>query len=274
MKHIFPTVFVFCLVLLPIAGLTQDRIFTYTYQSNVLPKGQKELEVWNTFHVGRADYYRALRHRVEYEIGLGGRLQTAFYLNLSTGAAYDPSSETIQALPAEFWFSNEWKWKLLDPLANPVGLALYGEIGVAARELDLEAKIILDKQIGKTLHAFNAVFEPEWESEAEKGEVESEFELQFELDYAFSWRLNRNWNVGFEVRDHNAWKPQDGGNGGWEYSALFAGPGLSYNADRFWLNLTIMPQIAGLRHPEGQSGGLILNEHERLETRLIFSYAF
>ena len=58
-------------------------MFTYTYQSNVLNKGQREIEVWNTVRAGKTDYFMRLDNRTEYEIGLGKNLQTAFYLNLS-----------------------------------------------------------------------------------------------------------------------------------------------------------------------------------------------
>ena len=61
--------------------MAQDRIFNYTYQSAVLNKGQKELEVWTTVFSGKEDYYREIQNRVEYEVGLGSNLQVAFYLN-------------------------------------------------------------------------------------------------------------------------------------------------------------------------------------------------
>ena len=96
----------------------QDRIFTYAYQSTVLNKGQREIEIWNTVESGKEDFYRRLRHRVEYEIGLGGNVQTAFYLNI------DQKFEQ----PVSLGFSTEWKWKLTDPVANAVGLGLYGEL--------------------------------------------------------------------------------------------------------------------------------------------------
>src|SRR5687768_11304036 len=114
----------------------QDRIFTYTYQSTVLNKGQREIEIWNTLESGKDDYYRRLRHRIEYELGLGGNVQTAFYLNLD------------QRLNGNvgLGFSNEWKWKLFDPVANPVGLALYGELTLKPHETEVEGKILLDKQ--------------------------------------------------------------------------------------------------------------------------------
>lgn len=69
-------------VLTAISTIAQDRVFTYNYQSNILNKGQKELEVWTTFGTGRQDYYHGLKHSLEFEIGLGTNLQTSFYLNL------------------------------------------------------------------------------------------------------------------------------------------------------------------------------------------------
>lgn len=40
----------------------QDRVFNYTYQSAVLNKGQKELEVWTTVISGKKDYYREIQN--------------------------------------------------------------------------------------------------------------------------------------------------------------------------------------------------------------------
>ena len=73
MKKIF--LLISFLILLSLNINAQDRIFTYTYQSNVLGKGQKELEVWTTLHLGKENYYREIRNRVEYETGLGSNLQ-------------------------------------------------------------------------------------------------------------------------------------------------------------------------------------------------------
>ncbi|MFI0492131.1 hypothetical protein, partial [Flavobacterium sp.] len=45
--------------------MAQDRVFNYTYQSTVLAKGEKELEVWTTVLQGKKDYYREIQNRVE-----------------------------------------------------------------------------------------------------------------------------------------------------------------------------------------------------------------
>jgi hypothetical protein len=138
----------------------QDRIFTYTYQSTVLNKGQREIEIWNTLRTGREDFYARLDNRTEFEIGLGGKLQTSFYLNLTsqTKTNEEAAAKSLQT-ENEISFSNEWKLKLMDPVANPFGLALYGEYGIGSSELELEGKVILDKKINKLTIAANAVYE-------------------------------------------------------------------------------------------------------------------
>ncbi len=79
----------------------QDRVFTYTYQSPVLNKGQKEIEVWTTLRGGRNDYFRGIDHRLEFEIGLGKRLQTAFYLNYG----YSRGIETQNEIQSDKYFN-------------------------------------------------------------------------------------------------------------------------------------------------------------------------
>lgn len=257
------------ILIFPVGAFAQDRVFTYTYQSLVLNRGQKEIEVWSTFRGGRKDYFRGTDHRLEFEIGLGKRLQTAFYLNYGYSKGIEDQNE-IQSLntSTSYSFSNEWKFKLTDPVANALGSALYFEYGIGPDETELEGKIILDKQVGSTLHAFNMVgeyeFEKEFEPENGDLEAETEKEASIELDYAFSFRIRDGFALGLEARNQN----QFSGSSGLESSVLSLGPGLSYFTNGFWLNFTIMPQVANLK-----GGGLELTEHEKLQIRLAFSFA-
>jgi hypothetical protein len=247
----------------------QDRIFTYTYQSNVLAKGQKELEVWTTLFNSKENYYRAIQNRVEYEIGLGSNLQVAFYLNAKQKAFFDDITGEIVMDPTEISVSNEWKYKISDPVANTIGFAGYLELTAATDELEIELKAIFDKKLGRTLHAVNLIFEPEWITTTENGKVITETELKYDFNYAFSYNINKNWNLGAEIIDKNVYIKTDK----FTHSSLFAGPTISYSTNNFWLNLTAMPQIKGLSNPSGMNG-LNLDEFTKLETRLIFSYAF
>ena len=104
----------FSFLSLSFVSKAQDRIFTYTYQSNVLNKGQREIEVWNTLRQGKQDFFSRLDNRTEFEVGLGGNLQTSFYLNLTTitQTVMDGAQKTTDTRH-EIGFSNEWKLKLI-----------------------------------------------------------------------------------------------------------------------------------------------------------------
>lgn len=263
------TLFASILFLGSLSLMAQDRIFTYTYQSNVLGKGQKELEVWTTVLNSKENYYREILNRVEYETGLGSNLQVAFYLNTKQKAFFDDITGEIVMDPTEISVSNEWKYKFSDPIANKIGFAGYLELTAATDELEIELKAIFDKKIGKTLHAVNLIFEPEWETTTEDGKVVTETEIKYNFNYAFSYNLNKNWNLGAEIINKNVYIKADK----FTHSALFGGPTISYSTNNFWLNLTAMPQLKGLNNPEGMNG-LNIDEFTKLETRLIFSYAF
>ena len=248
----------------------QDRLFTYTYQSGVLSKGQKEIEVWTTLRTIREQYYKGLDHRMEFEIGLGVNLQTSFYLNYgyATGIV-DNNGVSVLGNTNVYSFSNEWKLKLSDPAANAVGSALYFEYLLSPVETELEGKLIFDRQSGSMMHALNLTCEYEIEKQfpvlGNKISDESEGEFKFEFNYALAFSVNNNMHIGVEARNYNVLSNSSV----WEYSVLSAGPCFSYKTDGFWINFTLMPQIVNLK-----GGGLELTENEKLQTRLIFSYGF
>lgn len=259
------------LVLINFGNLyAQDRLFTYTYQSTVLNKSQKEIEIWTTLQNGRTNFFRGLKHRMEFEVGLGGNLQTSFYLNYGYSKGIIENNGIQSTVDkTSYSFSNEWKYKLTDPVANVFGSALYFEYTLSPSETELEAKLIFDKQIGRTVHALNIVgeyaFEKEFVNNGNKIQVETVKEKTMELNYAFAYKVKESLSLGFEIFNQN----QFSNTNEWENSVLSAGPSLSYNMNGYWLNLTFMPQIANLK-----GSGLELNSHEKLQSRLIFSYVF
>ena len=256
-------------ILMATATVAQDRVFTYTYQSNVLNKGQKELEVWSTLGTNRQDYYRGLNHSLEFELGLGGNLQTAFYLNYGYNQGIsNVSGFDLLSSRTSYSFANEWKLKLSDPVANKLGSALYFEYVLAPGETELEGKIILDKQTGKFTHAFNLVgeleFEKEFEAEGTELNPETEKEFNLEWNYGLSRRLSNRWYAGVEVMNKNVFAESE-----LEKSLLYAGPGVSYSGDGFWVNFTLMPQLTDFK-----DGGRNISGNDGLQARLIFSYVF
>lgn len=259
-----------CLVILALLGVgianAQDRLFTYTYQSSVLNKGQRELESWSTLRTGREDYYARFDNRTEYEIGLGKNLQTAFYLNLTstTSTSIENSNKSLTT-ENEIGFSNEWKLKLLDPVANPLGAALYGEVGIFSNEIELEGKVILDKKIGNFTIAANGVYEQEFAPGYVNNELKWQKEKKIEGYLAFAYSLSPKFSLTLENAYKNVFVQGELTN-----SAVFSGLGFSYVQDKFWVNFTAMPQLTSFK---GESThNLDLNEYEKIQLRLLFSF--
>lgn len=238
-----------------------ERHFTYTYESAVLPTGAKELEVWTTPRIGREDYYVRFDERLEFEIGLTDRLMTAFYLNWSAITA-EVAPDTRESETEFGGVSSEWKYKLMDPVADGLGLALYGELSGGTDEFEIEGKLIVDKQVGDLILAGNLVLANEWELEADETEAEQEVEI----DLAVAYFLRPGLTAGLELRNHNEIHEGD-----WEHSALFFGPVFGYATDSWWAALTILPQLPALKKG-ADDNTRVLDEHEKLEARLLFSF--
>jgi hypothetical protein len=254
-----------CATALCISSMSQanERHFAYTYETATLPKGAVEFEPWTTVRYGREDYYLRLDHRFEFEFGLTDTLQMAFYINVSAYAK-EIEGEGGKADLEKGWkmpgISSEWKWKLLDPVADALGLALYLELSGKPHEFEVETKILMDKRWGNVLLAFNAVFEAEWENEGE--EVEGKFAYEFDLGLAYA--LSNNLYLGLELRNKNTHPDMEG----LEHSALFAGPVISYSTAKWWATLSVMPQVYAFKGATDNSI-LDLDDHERLEVRLL-----
>jgi hypothetical protein len=158
--------------------------------------------------------------------------------------------------------------KLLDPVANPIGFALYAEYGIGSNEYELEAKLILDKKFDKLTVAANAVYEAEFAPTYVANKLEWEKERKMDYYLAFGYALSPNFQLTLENAYKNVYVEND-----LEHSALFSGVGFSYMKENFWVNFTVMPQLKSFKG-ETDGSSLNLNEYEKVQFRLLFSYVF
>ena len=260
--------FLVCATLLFQTTYSHDRYFGRTYTTKVLPKGNFDIELWHTSRFGHeGQYFHAMDQRMEYEVGLGGNVQTAFYFNRFQKSVSDSAGTINQS--SEIGFSNEWKWRVSKP-TSPLGVALYGELGVKGDELELETKLILDRSFGKNLLAFNAVYELEAEAERENGENEFEFEeTPLEFDLAYMRNFSTSFGAGIEVVNHN-----DIIKGKWDNSVLYAGPTINYRGNRWFLIANYLPQLTNLHKTAVFPKNKVLDEHERAEARILIGFSF
>lgn len=234
-----------------------DRHFGYTYETAVLPPGHRELEVWTTWRAGRDSYYSRFDHRLEFELGLTGQLMTAFYLNFH-GVTEENAEEVRESRFVYSGVSSEWKLKLSDPVADPIGSAGYLEFTAGPSLYEIEAKLLLDKRLGNLLFATNLVGEHEWEV----GPEETQRILILNPVAGVSYVVSPNFAAGLEVNSATHIV-----SGEVQKSVLSAGPTLAVSDETCWATLSFLPQLTDL-----QAGKRNTVTDEAFEVRLLFSF--
>jgi hypothetical protein len=259
------------LSLTSLATHANERVFTYSYEPETMPKGSMEFEQWVTLRTQRTkdvgqDNYNRWELRSEFEYGVTDNYTLSFYLNTKATSFRDPVSKADES---EFEFAGvsiENRYMVLNPAEHAIGLALYLEPGFSGEEAELEQRIILGQRHGDWKWALNLVHETEWEDNLH--ETEGEVQGTFGITHF----LGKNWAAGLELRSVSAIPEYRE----WEYTALYAGPVVTYRQENWWATLTVMPQLYG-KNFEGNPDNhrnLVLDEQERVNVRLIFGVSF
>lgn len=211
-----------------------SRHFGYTYETTTMPKGAMELETWVTWktHVAEdADFERFdIRH--EFEYGVTDRLQLAFYF---VDWRYEKSSDNSGSTSFQD-VAVEAIYNLTDPNTTAFGSALYGEIKGSDDFIELEAKLLLQKNIGSWIMAYNIGGEIAWEDDYKEDQAEL---IQ---SAGIAYQIRPSFSVGAEVLHEIAVPDVDtlGDNG------VFLGPNVSWRHERLSLTLTGLWQLTSL----------------------------
>lgn len=253
---------------LPTVVMAGERKFGYVYDTEVLPEGAVELEQSITNQNGQKDGdYSRWDIRPEFEYGISESLQTALYLNLVSERFEGVSGEEDGSDTDFKGVSSEWIYQLVNPITNPVGVALYAEYTTDGIDQELESKLLFSKDIGNWSFAFNTIYE--LESEKEGDEREKEGTLEFTAGVAR--KIANGWTAGIEARQKSAY-PGGYDLDGQEFQAVSVGPVAHYAGPKFWTTLTVLPQVWG--NGEGAQGGRQLVHEEKMEVRFLIGTSF
>ena len=226
------------LVLTVLAPVTSadSRPFTFTYDTYPVGKGQWEYEQWVTYRTskeGESDYHR-IDFRHELEFGITDTFDLHLYLPTWR---YEDSTERTGTkfdrvdVAALVYLSN--------PTTDWLGAGLYFEVGVGEDEVLFEQKLLIQKDVGKWILAYNFIVETEIEG---LGDEDEENEIEGELGHTLgvSYALSGDWFVGGEVVVESAfedWAEYEG-------TTVYAGPAVSYQGSEwFWVTMTPTYQL-------------------------------
>lgn len=263
-----------------------EQYFGYTYSAELLGKGQTEGEFWVTDRRGKRNgRFDAQDYRLELEHGVTNRFSIAGYANFA-GHHIRNDEERVDRDFALRGLSAEFKYQLLSPYKDGIGLTLYAEPawsrihggGEKGTELELELKALVQKNFldDRLIWAANFTFEPEWGKDKAVDEVtgrirtEWEKELKLEVSSGVTYRVANGWYAGIEGRYASVYPDWTEGLHRETY-AVFAGPVLHYGANKWWATLSYQPQLFGNPSPGGKRA---LDEFEKRELRLKIGYNF
>jgi hypothetical protein len=218
------------LVLSPSISFGGVRHFTFLYEAPTSARGSLELENWVTWQritdPNRSDQVD-FRHELEY--GVTDKFQVSIYLadwfyesnQEHSGFAYTDSA--IELI-----------YNLTNPVDDPIGLSFYGEIKAGDRLVELESKLIAQKNFGPLILAYNATMEAVWEGN-ELDEREGEFSQAVGASYEISPRIS----AGIELLHEFVfpkWRDEE------KIRNLFVGPNVSYRRGNWFVTVTALAQ--------------------------------
>jgi hypothetical protein len=218
------------LTLLPSLSPAGVRHFTFLYEAPTSAPGSWELENWVTWKrtsdPGRADQVE-FRHEIEY--GVTDRFQASLYF-----ADWFYESDANHSGTTYADAAVELLYNLSNPVTDPIGLSLYQEYKAGYRLFEWESKVILQKNFGPWIFAYNLTLEAIWE-----GEQLAEREGELVEALGASYEISPRFSVGAELV-HEIVFPEWGE----EETAqnVFVGPNLSYRRGHWFVTVSALVQ--------------------------------
>ena len=239
------------LLAVTISTFAGERHFANVYETTTAQKGGIELENWVTWETrrGNGDNTNLWKFRHEIEYGITDRLQLGVYLanwTLARDATHRDSTR-YQSTSAEFIY------RMTNPTTDPLGTALYLEVEGGHDIFALEGKLLLQKNIGPWVIAWNGVIEAEWTGHGlndRTGNLEQSFGVSYEITPKFSAGAELVHAVSFA--DWSKSGP----------NVFFAGPNASWRFKRGFVTAATLFQCTGL------------TDEPEIQTRVIFGIHF
>lgn len=233
MKHAKITIF--SLLTLAASALAGERHFANVYETTTAAKGAIELENWVTWETrrGGGDNSNLWKFRHEIEYGITDRLQLGVYVAnwTLTRDADHRNSTRYESAAAELIY------RLSHPTTDALGSAVYLEIEGGHDLFALEGKLLLQKNIGRFIFAWNGVIEAEWSGH---GLMERTGTLEQTL--GVSYQITPQVSVGGELVHEVSFDD-------WSKSGpniLFAGPDISWRFKRGFITAATLFQCTSV----------------------------
>jgi hypothetical protein len=242
------TTMVAVLVVATIAGAGEARAdrraFTHTYEYMTQPKGNLELELYNTQSSATydTDSPTEIEQQVEVEYGITDHWDIALYQVFEGGEAAGASSLGYHETKIES------RYRLAERGEWPVDVLLFLEVfkPFGIRAVGVEPKLVLARDFGPITVAANLMLElePEEETDAATGKQEVEYETEPEFALGATWEIVPEWKLGAETwGNFEAFGDETTGGYG-----AYLGPAVSWApSPKLWVSSTAGFKLAGTK---------------------------
>jgi Family of unknown function (DUF6662) len=286
-----------------------EPLFGFTYTTDLLPKGQKEIEQWVSLRHGKAGgTFRQWEERTEFSYGVTDRFQLSVYGNWAqmrarhngVDGATAPSETFAERQPGVDDYlkagkyigtSVEGIYRIWSPYIDPVGLALYVEPTFGRGLRELESKVIVQKnflddrlvlaanltvaQEGRYLPA-----DPGAAPGSDEASAHWDHETDLNLNLAASYRFAPKWFAGVEFTNEREFSSFRIARRFRTNNAYYFGPTLHYGDKNFFVTVTYLGQLAGARDYANPPPGFIVggrtyaDDFERYRLRIKAGFYF
>jgi high-affinity iron transporter len=237
-----------------------EPIFGFIYTTDLLPKGQKEVEQWLTWrHQKAGGYYDQLENRTEFSYGITDAFQLSGYLNYNWTHAYHNAVDGTTTPPEQFsdfiagpdehfsaarfvGASVEGIWRVLSPYTDPIGLGFYFEPTVGPFFREFETRLILQKNFldDRLIIGSNLTFAPELRYNIPPPENETDVNASLGVSYRFA----PSWSIAWETQyEREIYDVAIFASSKQITDAVYAGPTIHYAGERFFVTLTGWEQL-------------------------------
>jgi hypothetical protein len=181
------------------------------------------------------------------EVGVTDRLQLGFYLS-------DWSTTRENGTTTSLWnnVAVEAIYNLTNPTTDFLGSALYGEVKLGDELFVLEAKLLLQKNVGPWTFAYNAVVEAEWEGSGYDEEIGV-----FEQTAGISYEITPSFSLGVEAKHEIEYENWSGSGD----SAIYVGPVAAWKNNRFFVAGTVLFQATDIDGESDVQSRIIVGFH-------------
>lgn len=256
-----------------IPAMADEPLFGYVYTTDTLPQGQKEVEQWLTLREGRSQgKFHTWQARTEFSYGVTDAFQLSGYLNFARADVNhnSPSGDTstpeifadYQADPNSPFRKNRFEsasieaiYRFMSPYTDSFGAAIYFEPSIGPRTVEMETRLIFQKNYldDRLVFAANITLGQEWRylhgdtsADPSDADFRDHWDKETDVNFGFagSYRFTSNWSAGMELLNEREWaglnplRASQRTNQAW-----YLGPTIHYGGKDYFWTLTALAQL-------------------------------